>query len=354
MTRPPRSAFLVLVLLVTARVLAHDPGLSKAALTLEEKRLEARVTFAPLDVDVLIPLDADGDEKVSVAEFLAASSDVEKLATRILEVRFDGEPVPGERPVVELDEENNVHLRVSWPRPTAERIEIRSTFIASLPVGHRQHLSLVDAQGKILRERFLDATVNRIETSLTAPTTEQGPFWQFLALGVEHILIGYDHILFLLALLVVGGSFWTAAGIITSFTVAHSITLALATFDLVQLPSSVVEPLIAASIVYVGFENLFRRRPSRRWLLTFAFGLIHGLGFAAVLRELGVGVGGSVVAPLLGFNLGVEVGQICIALVVLPLVWKLGQFPKHAVRFATAASVAVMATGAYWLVERTL
>ena len=114
-------------------------------------------------------------------------------------------------------------------------------------------------------------------------------FLQFLRLGVEHMITGYDHVLFLFALLIVGNSVRSAAKLITSFTVAHSITLALATFNVVHLPPHVVEPLIAISIIYVGLENLWHRHLQHRWLLTFGFGLIHGLGFASVLRDTGIG-----------------------------------------------------------------
>ena len=136
---------------------------------------------------------------------------------------------------------------------------------------------------------------------------------------------------------------------------AHSLTLALATFDLVRIPPGVVEPLIAASILYVGLENLLRRDPKHRSLLTFGFGLVHGLGFASVLRELGIGAGGGAsVMPLLAFNLGVEAGQISVAALVLPLIWRAHLLRGGSPRFATACSALVALAGAFWLWERTL
>ena len=174
-------------------------------------------------------------------------------------------------------------------------------------------------------------------------------------LGVEHILTGYDHVVFLLALLLAGGAFWNTAKIITSFTVAHSITLALAALDVVRIPSSVVEPLIAVSIVYVGVENLLQGDLRWRWLLTFAFGLVHGFGFASVLRELGVGEAGvGVAVPLVSFNLGVELGQVGIMLLVLPLIWKLRSQPFFVMRCVPACSLLVAMVGGYWLLQRTL
>src|SRR6185295_4944850 len=129
-------------------------------------------------------------------------------------------------------------------------------------------------------------------------------------------LTGYDHLLFLGGLLIACRRFSTMAGIVTCFTIAHSITLALAALDVLAIPSRVVEPLIAASIVFVGIENLVRRgaEPKGRWALTFVFGLVHGFGFASVLRDLGVGRGGhGLLVPLFTFNLGVEVGQVAVA-----------------------------------------
>src|SRR5207248_5234990 len=122
-----------------------------------------------------------------------------------------------------------------------------------------------------------------------------------------------------------------------------SLTLAVATLSLVQISSRIVEPLIAVSIVYVGVENLLRGHdPKGRWLLTFAFGLIHGYGFASVLRELGVGANGSgITVPLVTFNLGVELGQIVIAALFLPVIWKLQTKPLFLKRWVPALSVLV-------------
>jgi hydrogenase/urease accessory protein HupE len=182
-------------------------------------------------------------------------------------------------------------------------------------------------------------------------------FASFVRLGVEHIWTGYDHLLFLLALLAVCASFRASVRVISCFTLGHSLTLALATLDWVNLPARYTEPLIAASIVYVGAENLLRRgtEPRRRGVLTFGFGLIHGFGFASVLRELGVGVNGSGLAmPLFSFNLGVELGQIAIAAVVLPLLWQLRKQEWFLRRGVPAISALVALAGFYWLLARTL
>ncbi len=184
----------------------------------------------------------------------------------------------------------------------------------------------------------------------------EGIFGVFFELGVRHIWTGYDHLLFLFGLLAVCASFRSCVTIVTCFTLGHSLTLAAATLDWANLPARYAEPLIAASIVYVGLENLWRRgsEPPRRGALTFCFGLIHGFGFAGVLRELGVGRGEDVFLPLFSFNLGVEAGQIVIAAAVLPIVWRLRKNEKFLRRGVPAVSALVAAAGLYWLLERTV
>jgi len=173
---------------------------------------------------------------------------------------------------------------------------------------------------------------------------------QFLPLGIEHILTGYDHIAFLVALIVIGLSTREVLKIITAFTVAHSITLLLAALQIVNLDSKLVESSIALSICYVALENLFRKRIQYRWAVTFCFGLIHGFGFASALQELMVGRSNLMVS-VLSFNLGVETGQLMIFLLLLPLL----HFLKRTVesKMVTAgASLAVFLLGFTWLVER--
>jgi hypothetical protein len=130
--------------------------------------------------------------------------------------------------------------------------------------------------------------------------------------------------------------------------------LAAATFNLAQIPSRIVEPLIAASIVFVGIENLLRSGvPKARQSVAFGFGLIHGFGFASVLREMGIGAGtGGVALPLLSFNVGVELGQVMVAAVALPIIWKLRANPVFMVRWVPACSAVVVLLGSFWFVER--
>jgi hypothetical protein len=177
---------------------------------------------------------------------------------------------------------------------------------------------------------------------------EEGSFFK---LGVEHILAGYDHLLFLGALLLRGGRLLSLFKIITAFTIAHSITLALAVLGIVTLPERLVESVIAASIVYVALENiLLRDAPSQRWLVSFLFGLVHGLGFASALGPLQLPAGRLAVA-LFSFNLGVEAGQAIVIAVLLPvLIWMRGASWER--RTVQAASGAVAVMGFIWLMER--
>jgi hydrogenase/urease accessory protein HupE len=328
--------------------------LSTANLRVAEGRLEASLTFARADIEALVRLDADRDGNASRAEFDASRPQLEALARDAFEIRLGARQVSGQIVAIELDESDGVHFKLNFSTGSNSKISVLSSLLARMPHGHRQYLSAVDAKGGLLARQMLSKGADRyeIESNSTAGGKE---FGQFLLLGVEHILTGYDHLVFLFALLLAGGSLISAGKIITSFTLAHSITLALATLNLVRLPASIVEPLIAISIVYVGVENLLRRGVRRRWLVTFAFGLVHGFGFASVLRDLGVGAGGTgLLMPLFSFNLGVELGQLVIAALVFPWIWRLRDSPTFVVRYAPACSLLIILAGGYWLIERTL
>jgi hydrogenase/urease accessory protein HupE len=173
----------------------------------------------------------------------------------------------------------------------------------------------------------------------------------FFLLGIEHILSGYDHLLFLLALVLRGGNIWSLLKIITAFTVAHSITLALAALNIMMLPERLVEATIALSIAYVAAENLFMQHTvSHRWAVAFIFGLMHGFGFSNVLRELGLPKEGLIWA-LLNFNLGVEAGQAIAVVVAVPLLMWLRRF-RWEPRAVAAISVAVLVVGLALFVDR--
>jgi hydrogenase/urease accessory protein HupE len=189
------------------------------------------------------------------------------------------------------------------------------------------------------------------------------PLGDWVVMGVEHILGGWDHLAFVLALIVSARGLASLLGVVTAFTLAHSITLALAALDVVSVPPTLVEPLIAASIAWVGLENLLARGPRSRWPEAFVFGLVHGLGFASFLGEALAGVRHRLL-PLAGFNIGVELGQLAVVIAVSLLLLVLRRAgrrgaPGNADERALAprpvrriVSAGVVIAGVWWLVQR--
>jgi hydrogenase/urease accessory protein HupE len=315
--------------ILNSTAFAHDPGLSAVEVRILSDRIVAEVSFAPTDL-----------EGVQRRDLLAIYADERKLELRSFSLKSS--------------DRSSVHYLLEFSNPNAAELRISAPVLANLPRGHKQFCSVFDQENRLLAERMLSADSKDLRIDLRS-TSNNGSIFRFLVLGIEHIFTGYDHLAFLLALLIAGGSLRHNAKIITSFTLAHSLTLALATLGLVRISPAIVEPLIAVSIVFVGLENLFRRRLAARWLVTFCFGLVHGLGFAATLRELGIGTFGARVAlPLLSFNVGVELAQIAIALLVLPLVWRLERRPSFTLKHVPALSLLITFAGIYWLLVRTL
>lgn len=278
---------------------------------------------------------------------------------------------------------------VEYPRPAGSALAINAVYAATLPAAYQSAFVMTDELGNILATRVLTREAHSFEVALpsavvaaetipsasppipipqtnhataispatiTPPTNTTVSFADFLKLGIGHILTGYDHLLFLCGLLVVCRRVGPMLAIITCFTLAHSVTLALAALDLVQISPRLTEPLIAATIVFVGVEN-FRGavNTKTRCGLALGFGLIHGFGFATALRETGLaGTGLALVKPLLAFNLGVECGQLAVAAVFLPVLFALRKIPWFARHGVKLISAVVVLLGGYWLVERTL
>ena len=193
-----------------------------------------------------------------------------------------------------------------------------------------------------------------------AAVRRPGVLWSYVKLGIEHIVTGYDHIAFLIALLVAARRLRSIVGVITAFTAAHSVTLACAALGVVDVPSRLVEMAIALSIAYVAAENLLFRKPAARWIEAFGFGLIHGLGFASAIGET-LAAEPLKITALVGFNLGVECGQLGIVLALaLLLRWLPGDraldgeqrawFAPKWLRVGASAVVTVL--GLYWFAQR--
>lgn len=209
-----------------------------------------------------------------------------------------------------------------------------------------------DKPAEFIYEAIFSANspVIKVESLKEGGSLFLGRIQRFFLLGVEHLLTGYDHILFLFSVVLVTATFGSTLKVITSFTVAHSITLALAFVGLISLPSSVVEPLIALSIVYVAFENLRGGKFAKRWIVTFLFGLVHGLGFVGALKAITV-TESELIASILSFNLGIEGGQALIIALIFPLLY-LARKQSWWLIFQRFASITIGLTGLYWLFGR--
>lgn len=351
---------LMSMMLQSGGALAHPPGLSSLDAVIQTHQIQIKTTFAVQDIEAFTPMDADLDAEVSDSEREAAKPKIAQLLAEQLSLNLDGNPLqPNQVGKVSYDDQNNAHVELLYPAAPKQQLILQSKFLSLLPDGHQQFLVIKGADEKIIAEKMLTKQDDQISVQLSndgSQTQTSSTFSDFFKLGIEHILTGYDHLLFLFALLAVTHKVGPALKIITFFTLAHSITLAAAGLNLLDIPSSIVEPLIAATIIYVGIENIIRGdHPKGRHWLTFGFGLIHGFGFAGVLREMDISSGDTgILFPLLSFNLGIETGQICIAALVLPMIWWLNNKVEIAEKFLKGCSILVSLMGAYWLLERTL
>ncbi len=363
------------VLICTSRAHAHAEGFSGLRVYVGAEDVRAVVSLHTRDLSGWFPPAKYPDYVAQVSRALTGAPQ------ELLELSFDGQPLAATNATASTPETGliEIELHFSTPPPESRAMQVWSKHLNRLPRDHQQLLFVQGPRGETLAEETLSveqdvASIDlpptaAVSSPSSAPAatrsvpppgrraTESSPRRiSFFRLGLEHIATGYDHLLFLAALLLVCRSFREAAGVITFFTVAHSITLSLAALDVVRLSGQIVEPAIAASIVYVGIENLFgSHRFLWRAAITFAFGLIHGLGFASALREVGLGSDSIGLArPLLMFTLGLEAGQLCIAAVLLRILLTLKKRRWLDPRWIAAASASVALIGLYWLVTRVI
>lgn len=350
------TALFALFLAVPAR--AHDPGLSSAHVQLQPDATVAIIAFNNSDFAGILPTaDRDGDGVLSRVELVEAGALARSLLAEHIHLSGDAGRSKLLDARFELGENQDVRCYLWWSAIHGAEIRWSDELLAILPRGHRQYALLTDAGGSHLAESLLSASCCSLVSGAPEASSLSGGA-AFLHLGVEHILIGYDHILFLLGLLLACARWRQILVTITTFTLAHSLTLIGAVLGVIHLPGVLVESTIALSIVYVGMENMFRRGEKREtapWKVTFLFGLIHGFGFASVLADLGIGVGGAVrdsVVPLIAFNAGVELGQLAIAATVLPLLWCLSRLFGR--KFTVLGSLAICIAGLFWFLERAV
>ena len=336
-----RKLFLLigLTVLFATSIFAHDAGMSSLNVEFADGKLKISSDYSMREIEKIVSLE---DQKA-----------LQTLVLHSIILKVDGKIIDPIESKYGFNDGHTFDFQQTFLINKAGQIEIKSLLISKLNPGHNQFLYIRRADEKLISKEVLTAENDSvmIDFEKLEPDTS---FGKFLPLGVEHILFGYDHLLFLFALLLTVKSFGEIAKIVTSFTVAHSITLSLATLNIIQISPGIVEPLIALSIIFVGLENIFKREQNGRWLLTYAFGLVHGFGFAAALQEIGVGTGFGVALPLLSFNLGVEIGQIAVVLLVLPILWKLRKGTFYQSRFVPIGSAVVTLAGIYWFIERVL
>jgi hydrogenase/urease accessory protein HupE len=349
MRRPAIAALVVLALAGPAR--AHPIPFSYLDLRLQPGGIEG--TLIMHDFDVAHELQLEPVERLLDPAVVTQHADaIVRIIAHRLDLAADGRPLDLRWSAPEVvAERQSVRLRVGvdLDRPPGT-IAIR----ASLFPYDANHQTFVNVyEGDALTQAILDASRARFEYFSGTRQGIAAVIQRFVPAGVHHILIGPDHLLFLVGLLLLGGTIRQLALVVTAFTVAHSITLSLAALNLVSPPASLIEPAIALSIVYVGADNLLVRggRDMRAWI-AFAFGFIHGFGFANVLREMDLpsrALGWS----LFSFNFGVELGQLVVVLIVASAFAALRARSEAAGRWLlVTGSVVVVAAGAFWFVQR--
>jgi len=342
-------------LLGASPVAAHDQPFSWADVRLEPTALELNLTVHRVDAASAIGVPAP--ESLMSAPFLAhASPRLAGVLAARLQLCAGAQPLAlSWESAAPLPDRNAVVLTFRAPmRGVPGRLHVHARLFP-LDLQHETFLNVYQ-DGRVVGQAVLDASRSETDVFTGGGSGAIAVLGTFIPAGIHHIFIGPDHILFVIGLLLLGGSLPRLVKIVTGFTLAHSLTLALATLNIVNPPARLIEPLIALSIVFVGLDNLRTRgrSPDRRAWIAFAFGFVHGFGFASVLREFGL-PSQSLGWSLLGFNLGVEAGQACIVLAVAPL---LAVMRVHAARLAprvvAAGSWGVAVAGAWWFTQRLL
>ena len=342
---------------------AHQMNLSNARITIGlDRSVEVEVAMKGSDVDRAVGTKVFDQSTGLVrpeAVGAAASAIAAYVAAHAVVLGEDGNHCRPGRAEPSTDGDGIV-VRTRWSCDgVLGGLRYRSTVLTDIDGSARQIVLIGGGD---------EASQDLLDSAQTEVALTEGPtrglvqvVEQYVAAGTEHIFIGYDHIAFLIAIVLWARRLWPVVKIVTAFTIAHSITLSLAALEIVQIPSAVVEPAIAGSIVYVAVENFVSRDVEKRWRDTFAFGLIHGFGFASALQEFGL-PRSALVPALASFNVGVEIGQIAIVSLVLPALLMIDRLlapqtaaiPTRAAPAVYMTSAAIVALGSYWFLARTV
>jgi len=364
-----RLALACALMLACAPALSHKPSDSYLALSAGDGALRGQWDIALRDLEYAIGLDADGDGAITWGELRARHAQIAAYALARLALRADGQPCELQVRDHFTDEHSDggyavLRLDARCPAVPQRTLEIDYSLFADLDPTHR---GLVRVQhGTATASGVLGPDRPRLEVIL-GEASRLRQFFDYAREGVWHILIGIDHVLFLVSLLLpavlvhgargwdaaprFGAAFWDVFRIVTAFTVAHSITLSVAALGLVALPSRLVESVIALSVVLAALNNLWPVVLGRRWVVAFGFGLVHGFGFASVLADLGL-PRDALLVSLVGFNLGVEAGQLAIVALFLPAAFLARRHWVYRRLVFAGGSAAIALVAAAWMVER--
>jgi hypothetical protein len=344
-------ALISIVIFAATTSFAHITSISYSEVVIEDN--QARMLLrAPLpELDLALDLDRNHDATVDELELQEEAGRIQTYLKERIEFIVENKPLPAGIGDLTIWRDSDGHpfletsiIFTSVQDRTLKRFKLRCDLLREIVQDHRT-IAKITANDRT--EEFI------FENGRSYEGEREGiivSLVQFVRLGIIHIFTGYDHIAFLLGLLLMGGSFKNVLKIITSFTIAHSLTLGLAALNAIIIPSWIIESGIALSIVYIAAENLFFHSFDHRWIVTSFFGLVHGFGFANILKEMDLSRS-ELIAMLFPFNFGVEIGQVVILSLLLPLLW-LAKGRRYYDLLVKSASVLILCWGLVLLYER--
>jgi hydrogenase/urease accessory protein HupE len=347
------AAIVLLSLGLAAPALAHTPDISTARLTFKDGGWVVDEGFLATDLERMFSETMNERPNADLSAPGVLEDEIGKfVARRVAMHDSNGRTCVGKVEHAGEDPTNQDSALVVLRFNCAGDFTIYDAARLLAAQGPRGKQLVTVIGGKNPGETMLDNKNPPLDLTKPLQTTWQ-LMQKFGLAGIEHILTGYDHICFLIAVILWANRVWPVVKIVTAFTISHSITLSLAALDIVTLPTTLTESAIALSIIYVAVENFVSRNTDKRWRDTFLFGFIHGFGFASGLKELNVQQQ-TIVPALASFNIGVEIGQIAIVLALMPILLLIDRQTggKRSEKLVYSLSSAIALAGAYWLLQR--